>query len=92
MSASARAIEQSDPGLGERCAAAARAALDATAQYAALVRLDELSTRLLRQRAARLDLFYRVVAERPRDVHDLDGLAGIAEHLFAEDESAGAAR
>jgi len=65
---------------------AARAAIRCAADYAALVRRDEESTRLLRERALRLGCFWRRVPELPRDIHDLDGLSHVAASLFAPPE------
>jgi anion-transporting ArsA/GET3 family ATPase len=62
---------------------AARAALDALAGYASLVRRDAECIAPLEARAAREGCALRRVPEFARDVHDLDALAGVADHLFA---------
>jgi anion-transporting ArsA/GET3 family ATPase len=62
---------------------AARAALEALAGYASLVRRDAESIAPLEARAAREGCALRRVPEFARDVHDLDALAGVADHLFA---------
>jgi anion-transporting ArsA/GET3 family ATPase len=68
---------------------AARAAIDAAARYAALVRRDALALNALRERAARRGSFFRVVPEQRGDVHDLSGLRQVADALAqtAEGES-----
>jgi anion-transporting ArsA/GET3 family ATPase len=63
---------------------AARAAIRAANEYACLVRRDEEVTRALRERSQASGCFWRRVPELPRDIHDLDGLARVAEALFAE--------
>ncbi|MGH0038118.1 MAG: ArsA family ATPase [Myxococcota bacterium] len=68
---------------------AARAAVEAAAGYASLVDLDWRSTAPLAQRAERDGLFLRRVPEMARDVHDLEGLERIADHLFSGSEVAG---
>jgi anion-transporting ArsA/GET3 family ATPase len=80
------------PTLGgaEDAAAAARAAIAATSEYASLVRRDEEATRSLREGALALGCFWRRVPELPRDIHDLDGLARVAEALFPEKPEGGA--
>ena len=64
---------------------AARAALDALAGYASLVRRDAECIAPLEARAAREGCSLRRVPEFARDVHDLDALAGVADHLFARE-------
>jgi anion-transporting ArsA/GET3 family ATPase len=61
--------------------AAAEAALAATRSYAALVRAHVAASEPLRELAAKRRLFWRVVPELPRDVHDLGALARVAEAL-----------
>lgn len=63
---------------------AARAALDTVSGYAGLVRRDAGAIASLEQRARRRGCFWRLVPELPRDVHDLDGLARIADRVFTE--------
>jgi anion-transporting ArsA/GET3 family ATPase len=69
---------------------AARAAIGAASEYASLARRDEEATRALRERSRALGCFWRLVPELPRDIHDLDGLARVAEALFAEEPAGGA--
>jgi anion-transporting ArsA/GET3 family ATPase len=59
--------------------AAARAALAAADGYAALVRSDAESTGELTARVARMGGFVRRVPELSGDVHDLEGLARVAD-------------
>jgi anion-transporting ArsA/GET3 family ATPase len=61
---------------------AARAAVDAAAGYAALVRRDERALRGLRERTLAVGRFWSRIPELPRDVHDLDGLDRIGRFLF----------
>jgi anion-transporting ArsA/GET3 family ATPase len=70
---------------------AARAAIDAAARYAALVRRDATALAALREHAERRGSFFRVVPEQSGDVHDLSGLALVAAALAQEPvrESAG---
>ena len=72
--------------------AAARAALEAVAEYASLVRLDRQSTAALRDHAETSGLFLSSIPEFPRDVHDLDGLSRIADHLFGRERAASGER
>jgi len=76
----ARALEtQEGPGFpAER---AARAAIDAAARYAALVRRDARALDALRGQASRRGSFFRVVPEQRGDVHDLSGLLQVAAAL-----------
>jgi hypothetical protein len=67
---------------------AARAALDALAGYASLVQRDAECIAPLEARAARESCALRRVPEFARDVHDLDALAGVADHLFAREPQA----
>ncbi len=60
---------------------AARAAIDAAARYAALVRRDATALVALRERASRRGSFFRVVPEQRGDVHDLSGLRQVAAAL-----------
>jgi anion-transporting ArsA/GET3 family ATPase len=63
--------------------AAARAALAAADGYAAWARADADATAELAARAARAGGFVRRIPELAGDVHDLEGLAHVAEWLFA---------
>lgn len=65
-------------------ARAAGASLDAVRTYASLVRSDAAAAAPLRDRARAKGLFFRRVPELPRDVHDLEGLAFVADRLFAD--------
>jgi len=60
---------------------AARAAIDAAARYAALVRRDAAALVALREHAERRGSFFRVVPEQHGDVHDLSGLQQVAAAL-----------
>ena len=60
---------------------AARAAIDAAARYAALVRRDAIALDALREHAGRRGSFFRVVPELHGDVHDLSGLLQVAAAL-----------
>ena len=60
---------------------AARAAIDAAARYAALVRRDAIALDALREHAGRRGSFFRVVPELRGDVHDLSGLLQVAAAL-----------
>jgi anion-transporting ArsA/GET3 family ATPase len=68
--------------LGTSAEDAARAALACADGYAAWVRSDAESTARLETRVGRLGGFIRRVPELAGDVHDLDGLAQIADRLF----------
>ncbi|UCE86973.1 MAG: AAA family ATPase [Deltaproteobacteria bacterium] len=63
---------------------AARAAIAASDQYALLVREDARATQRLFDRARDAGGFGRTVPELPLDVHDLEGLARVADALFGE--------
>jgi len=85
----ARALaEPEDEGFP--AAEAARAALDAASRYASAVRRDAEVTGRLVERARRAGCFSRAVPELPRDVRDLEGLARVAEPLFAAEPADGA--
>jgi anion-transporting ArsA/GET3 family ATPase len=60
---------------------AARAAIDAAARYAALVRRDATALVALREHAERRGSFFRVVPEQHGDVSDLSGLRLVAAAL-----------
>ena len=62
-------------------ARAARAAIDAAARYAALVRRDATALAALREHAEKRGSFFRVVPELFDDVHDLSSLERIASSL-----------
>jgi anion-transporting ArsA/GET3 family ATPase len=64
--------------------AAAAAALDAARGYAALVERDARSTQGLRETIVSQGRFYCEIPELPEDVHDLPGLARIADAIFGE--------
>jgi anion-transporting ArsA/GET3 family ATPase len=66
---------------------AARAAIDAAARYAALVRRDAIALDGLREHAERRGGFFRVVPELRGDVHDLSGLRQVAAALAQAPES-----
>lgn len=68
--------------LGASANDAARAAFACADGYAAWVRSDAESTARLEARVARAGGFIRRVPELPGDVHDLGGLAQIADRLF----------
>ena len=61
---------------------AARAALSAADGYAAWVRADLEASADLAMRVGRRGGFVRRVPELPGDVHDLEGLAHVADRLF----------
>jgi anion-transporting ArsA/GET3 family ATPase len=67
-------------------ARAAEAALDVLDGYAAAVARDAQATAPLLDEASLRGCFVRRIPELPRDVHDLDGLAGIARRFFDEDQ------
>lgn len=62
---------------------AAHAALESARGFAALVRAHAEATRALRDAASARGLFWRRVPELPRDVHDLEALARVADELAA---------
>jgi anion-transporting ArsA/GET3 family ATPase len=66
---------------------AARAAIDAAARYAALVRRDAAALVALREHAERRGSFFRVVPEQHGDVHDLSGLRMVAAALAQEPDA-----
>jgi anion-transporting ArsA/GET3 family ATPase len=66
---------------------AARAAIDAAARYAALVRRDARALDALREQASRRGSFFRVVPEQRGDVHDLSGLLQVAAALAQAGEA-----
>jgi anion-transporting ArsA/GET3 family ATPase len=82
----ARALAQQE-GASFPASTAARAAIDAAARYAALVRRDALALDGLREHAERRGGFFRVVPELSGDVHDLSGLRQVAAALAQEPES-----
>ena len=70
---------------------AAAAAIDATRRHAEVVGRQARACDDLHSYALRRGLFWRIVPELPRDVHDLEGLAQIARHVFAPEEGRGEA-
>jgi anion-transporting ArsA/GET3 family ATPase len=60
---------------------AARAAVDAATGYAEMVRSDARSTQPLRARTERQDRFWGCIPEFEEDVHDLAGLARVADQI-----------
>ena len=62
--------------------AAARAAFAAATGYAALVRRDARSTQKLRERSERNGRYWGQIPEFAGDVHDLEGLARVADAIF----------
>jgi anion-transporting ArsA/GET3 family ATPase len=60
---------------------AAKAAVDAATGYAEMVRGDAHSTRPLRERTERQDRFWGCIPEFEADVHDLGGLARVADQI-----------
>ncbi len=75
-------------GPGLACDAAARAALAAARGYAALVERDARGSAALRQGMHGQGRFFREIPELPSDVHDLPGLASIADAIFREESEA----
>jgi anion-transporting ArsA/GET3 family ATPase len=75
-----------DGGEGFPAGDAARAALAAVSSYASMARRDAEALAPLAERARRAGCFWRCVPELPRDVHDLEGLAWMAEHVFRPGE------
>jgi hypothetical protein len=75
-----------DGGEGFPSEEAARAALDTVSGYAGLVRRDARAIASLEQHARHRGCFWRRVPELPRDVHDLDGLAKVADRVFSDVE------
>lgn len=70
----------------DRALEAARAAVSAAEGYAALVRRDARALRELRRRIESARREWRVVAELPRDVHDLEALAEIGAAVTGDQE------
>ncbi len=71
-------------GAGFAAEAGARAALEAARGYAALVELDARATGALREAMRGQGRFFCEIPELPSDVHDLPGLAAIADAIFRE--------
>ena len=65
---------------------AARAALAVARGYAGLVLRDAQATEGLRVAMREQGRFFRAIPELPEDVHDLAGLARIADALFAREQ------
>jgi anion-transporting ArsA/GET3 family ATPase len=81
----ADALAQTGPA-GFPSEAAARAAVATAADYAALVRREAEALLPLRRRTRRQGRFWNQIPELPDDVHDLEGLAQLAQALLAEAE------
>jgi anion-transporting ArsA/GET3 family ATPase len=71
-------------GEGAPGEAAARAALATAADYAALVRREAEAILPLRRRTRRQGRYWNQIPELPDDVHDLEGLALLADAILAE--------
>jgi anion-transporting ArsA/GET3 family ATPase len=81
LSALVSAFERSEgPDFPARVAA--RAAVTAAKGYAELVRRDEHVTAALKQRTERRGRYWGTIPELANDVHDLSGLAHIADLIF----------
>ena len=87
--ARALAADAQDPAFP--AAEAADAAIRAARRHARAVGRQAEACEDLRRDAARRGLFWRTVPELARDVHDLAGLARIAEHVCGEEEGEAAA-
>jgi anion-transporting ArsA/GET3 family ATPase len=85
----AAALAQGDDMTPERAERAARATLTVVERYAASVRRDAEVTSPLVARATRAGRFSLRVPELPHDVHDLEGLARMAGHLFGPEADDG---
>jgi hypothetical protein len=85
----AKALADDDPDVA--LPDAADAALRVLERTAALVARDARATAPLVARAERNGYFLRRVPEFSRDIHDLDGLAGVEHYVFAGPEAAKAA-
>jgi len=84
LDALAKALARdADPGFPARQAAAA--ALGILRSYAAMVGRDQAASAPLVARIRRSGGFARCVPELSRDVHDLRGLARVADRLLADD-------
>jgi anion-transporting ArsA/GET3 family ATPase len=68
---------------------AARAAVAAATGYAELVRRDADVTAGLEQRTLGRGWHWGIIPELPKDVHDLAGLAGVADWIFGSERAAG---
>jgi hypothetical protein len=71
-------------GAGSPAAAEARGGARRRGGYAALVERDARSTQALRETIVSQGRFYCDIPELPEDVHDLPGLARIADAIFGE--------
>jgi anion-transporting ArsA/GET3 family ATPase len=81
LSALVSALERSEgPGFPAR--EAARAAVEAAKGYAELVRRDEGVTAPLKRRTERRGRYWGTIPELADDVHDLSGLARVADLVF----------
>ncbi len=81
LSSLAAALARTE-GPGFEAEEAARAAVAAAKGYAALVRRDSESTGTLRRRTAEHARHWGQVPELAGDIHDLDGMARIANSIF----------
>jgi anion-transporting ArsA/GET3 family ATPase len=88
LGALAAAFAASEPA-GFPASEAARAALDAAAGYAALVRHDARETAALRGAVEKRRGYWGAIPELAGDVHDLAGLARIARAIFGGDADSG---
>jgi anion-transporting ArsA/GET3 family ATPase len=78
-----RALSE-DLGDSERAESAAQAALATVRRYAAMVHRDAAAIAPLQTWAEREGCFWRQIPQLAQDVHDLEGLARIADHVFSE--------
>jgi anion-transporting ArsA/GET3 family ATPase len=84
VAALAEALERSE-GADFPAAAAARAAIDAAKGYAELVRRDVQLTASLKQHTESRGRHWGTIPELAEDVHDLAGLAHVADLIFRPD-------
>jgi len=68
---------------------AAQAAVDAAKGYADLVRRDARATVGLERRTRGRGRYWGTIPELPADVHDIAGLAGVADFVFRPDPTSG---
>jgi anion-transporting ArsA/GET3 family ATPase len=87
LAALAAAFRESE-GPGFPADAAARAAVTAATGYADLVRRDEGVTAALMERTRKRGRHWGTIPELAHDIHDLDGLAQIAQMIFHPPEEA----
>jgi anion-transporting ArsA/GET3 family ATPase len=88
LGALAAALAANQPA-GFPASEAARAAVDAAAGYAALVRRDARETAALRGAVEKQRGYWGAIPELAGDVHDLAGLARIAHAIFGSDADSG---